>query len=115
MNNPFRTLYSGDAAQAFYDSIKSEKTTNKIYHVASHEIFTPKSWIRILNDLIGIDTHMYLVPNAITDKVLNDSEKKYSPPLLRNYPYVHNLSKSDSDFGFNDSADYNYLFDFDST
>ena len=26
--------------------------------------------------------------------------KKYSPPLLRNYPYVHNLSKSDSDFGF---------------
>jgi|TARA_B110000263_G_C15269806_1_gene492903 nucleoside-diphosphate-sugar epimerase len=107
LNNPFRTLYSGDAAQAFYDSIKSEKTTNKIYHVASHEIFTPKSWIRILNDLMGIDAQMYLVPNAITDKFLkglklesDDLEKKYSPPLLRNYPYVHNLSKSESDFGF---------------
>ena len=101
VNNPFRTLYSGDAAQAFYDSIKSEKTTNQIYHVASHEIFTPMSWIRLLSELIDSEINMYLVPNSITDKYLKDvNGDEYSPPLLRNYPYVHDLNKSDQDFGF---------------
>lgn len=106
VENPFRTLYSGDAAKAFLDSMKSDKTINQTYHIASHEIFTSRSWVRILSKILNTEPKLFLVPSVFTDKYLggiNEYGKpgdKYSPPLLRNYPYIHDLSKSDSDFKF---------------
>ena len=100
VNNPFRTLYSEDAAKAFFDSMKSDKTINQIYHIATHEIFTPNSWIRLLSDILNTEPNLYFVPSSITDKYLNSDDDKYSPPLLRTYPYIADLNKSDNDFNF---------------
>ena len=105
VENPFRTLYSGDAAQAFLDSKKSDKTINQVYHIASHEIFTPRSWVRILSGILNTAPKIFLVPSIFAEKHLggineNGLADKYSPPLLRKYPYIHDLSKADKDFNF---------------
>ncbi|HIB35119.1 MAG TPA: hypothetical protein EYO26_01575 [Dehalococcoidia bacterium] len=95
--------------------MKSNKTINQVYHIASHEIFTSRSWVRILSKILNTESKLFLVPSIFTDKYLGGineygkTDDKYSPPLLRNYPYIHDLSKSDIDFDFKTTKVENWL------
>ena len=46
-----------------------------------------------------------MITSIFTEKHLgglneNGPDDKYFPPLLRKYPYIHDLSKADKDFNF---------------
>ena len=94
----FRTLYSADAAENFVRAASAPSTANQIYHIAMQEIMTIESWTQMIWCAAGQQCTITYVPREIIHK--HTCFKAYAPPLSRNIPYVHNLSKAERDFGF---------------
>lgn len=95
---PFRTLYSEDAADNWLRALDSPLAVNQTYHIAMQEIMTIRRWADELWKAAGTQgTIVYVPQEAIEkEKTLNG----YLPPLCKGYPYIHDLSKAEQDFGF---------------
>ncbi|MCZ6633022.1 MAG: NAD-dependent epimerase/dehydratase family protein [bacterium] len=93
---PFRTLYSGDAAENFVRAIDAPEAANQIYHNAMEEVLTPKRWVDLIWQAAGHEPDITYIPNDILQKEL----EAYSPPLCRPIPYIHDLSRAKQDFSF---------------
>ena len=93
---PFRTLYSADGAANFIRALKSPNTANQTYHIAMQEVMTIERWADALWKAAGHESAMSFVPTKVIRKTL----ERYSPPLSRALPYIHDLSKAERDFGF---------------
>ena len=93
---PFRTLYSADGAANFIRALKSPNTANQTYHIAMQEVMTIERWADPLWKAAGHESAVSFVPTKVIRKTL----ERYSPPLSRALPYIHDLSKAERDFGF---------------
>jgi nucleoside-diphosphate-sugar epimerase len=94
---PFRTLYSGDAAANFIRAIDSPAAANQTYHTAMDEVVTTERWADLIWQAAGNTCEVTYVPNEI---ISNSDLETYAPPLNRSVPYIHDLSKAKSEFGF---------------
>lgn len=94
----FRTLYSEDAADNWLRAIASPAAVNQTYHIAMQEIMTVQRWADMVWEAAGTQGYITYVPRAAIDR--DETLRGYLPPLCRDYPYVHDLSKAERDFGF---------------
>ncbi len=94
----FRTLYCGDAANAFIRVIDSDTAENEVYHIAMQEIMTLERWARLLWAAAGHESEIAYVPAEIIER--SGQLEGYAPPLARPVPSIYNLSKAERDFGF---------------
>jgi 2'-hydroxyisoflavone reductase len=94
----FRTLYSGDAANAFIRVIDSDAAENEVYHIAMQEIMTLERWTSLLWAAAGHESEIAYV----SDEVIQRQERleDHIPPLARPVPSIYNLSRAERDFGF---------------
>jgi len=93
---PWRTLYVEDAAGALLGVLETEQTRNQIYHVSMHEVLTPERWADRVWLAAGADADLVYVPRAVIERELDDSV----PYFPRSTPYLQDLGKSETDFGF---------------
>ena len=95
---PFRTLYSGDAAANFIRVIDSPDAANQTYHIAMEEVVTTERWADLIWRAVGSTCEITYVPGEIIKQI--PELKTYAPPLNRPVPYIHDLSKAKTGFGF---------------
>ena len=96
----FRTLYCGDAATSFIRAIDAAAAENQTYHIAMQEVMTPSRWAELIWRAAGAELDITFVPKDVLQKQLED----YAPPLCREDPYIHDLSRAERDFGFDTTA-----------
>ena len=94
----FRTLYSGDAANAFVRVIDSDAAENEVYHIAMQEIMTLERWTGLLWDVAGSESEIAYVPDEVIQR--QEGLEDYIPPPARPVPSVYNLFRAERDFGF---------------
>lgn len=92
----FRTLYSGDAAENWIRAIDSPAAAYQTYHISMKEIMTVSRWVDLVWSAAGNAGSVVFVPTSVVDKML----VAYDPPLCRPVPYIQDLSKAESDFGY---------------
>ena len=94
----FRTLYSADAADNFLRALDASHAANQTYHIAMQEIMTVERWVHLIWRAASHEGTITYVPREIIHRYsfLED----YSPPLSREIPCIHDLSKAERDFGF---------------
>ena len=97
-NAAFRTLYSEDAADNWLRAIASPAAVNQTYHIAMQEIMTAQRWADTVWRAAGTSGSLAYAPRAVIDR--DESLRGYLPPLCKAYPYVHDLSKAERDFGY---------------
>ena len=97
-HSAFRTLYSEDAADNWLRAIASPAAANQTYHIAMQEIMTAQRWADAGVEAAGTSGSIAWVPRAVIDA--DEALRGYLPPLCKDYPYVHDLSKAERDFGF---------------
>ena len=85
-----------DGAVNFIRALKSPNTVNQTYHIAMQEVMTIERWADPLWKAAGHESAVSFVPTKVIRKTL----ERYSPPLSRALPYIHDLSKAERDFGF---------------
>lgn len=94
---PFRTLYSEDAADNWLRALDSPLAVNQTYHIAMQEIMTIRRWADELWKAAGTQGTIVYVPQEVIEK--EKTLNGYLPPLCKGYPYIHDLSKAEQDFG----------------
>ena len=94
----FRSLYSADAAGAFIGAIDSRAAENEVYHIATQEVVTIERWAELIWRAAGHSYEITLVPESIIQR--QGRLPGYAPPLARAFPYIHDLSRAERDFGF---------------
>ena len=92
----FRTLYVGDAGVNWLRAIDEPAAANQTYHISMKEIMTVSRWAGLIWSAAGHQSSVTYVPQAVIDKTL----KEHAPPLSRAWPYIQDLSKAESDFGY---------------
>jgi nucleoside-diphosphate-sugar epimerase len=95
---PFRSLYFEDAAENFIRAIDSPKAQNEIFHIATEEIFTIERWAYLISEAAERPCDITFVPSDVIAR--NQALSDYAPPISRPTPYIHDLSKAVSGFGF---------------
>ncbi|MCZ6675818.1 MAG: NAD-dependent epimerase/dehydratase family protein [Candidatus Poribacteria bacterium] len=94
----FRTLYAADAADNFIRALDVPAAANQTYHIAMQEIMTIERWAQLIWNAVGHQCKITYVPSEAVHK--HERLKAYAPPLSREIPYIHNLSKAEREFGF---------------
>ncbi len=93
---PFRSLCSGDAANAFMAALQKEETLGGTYHIASSEVFSNERWAGMIAGAAGTRCDVTYVPSDVIRRW--DGLGSYTSPLTRAAPYVHDLSRARRDF-----------------
>ena len=87
----FRTLYSGDAANAFIRVIDSDAAENEVYHIAMQEIMTLERWTSLLWAAAGHESEIAYVSDEVIQR--QEGLEDHIPPLARPVPlYLQSVS-----------------------
>ena len=77
-------------------ALDTPTAANQTYHISMKEIMTVDRWADLIWSAAGHQSSVTFVPQAVIDKSL----KEHAPPLSKAFPYVQDLTKAESDFGY---------------